>query len=452
MLKREPEPAHDSLRRSDVVTGLGAALRHRDFALLWCGQAVSVTGDGIFTVALVLAALRADDRPSALSVVLAARLVPTVVLVLAGGMVVDRIPRRRAMLVSDVVRGAAVAGAAVLIAGHAGGLGALVVMAAIFGVADAFFLPAFTAVLPELLPGELLVQGNSLVSASQLFAQQLIGPALGGIVVAAAGVAWSFGIDAASFAVSAACLAAMRPATRPMGRGRSAWSDVREGLRYCRSQRWLWVTILGAGLANFAIFSPLGVLIPLLVRHVLHQGALTLGLILAGGGAGGAAVSLAVARRGLPSRPVTRMWAGWGASGLAAATLGLTSNAWALASLAAVTFGLMAYGNCLWESLLQQRVPARLLGRAASVNWLASFSLSPLGIVTSGAVAALLGTRSTLLAGGGLAAGTAAICLLMPGIRATSQGRPAFPRRPFLAPACGNNTDPKAAPAPAPRR
>lgn len=405
-----------SLRDFHVGTGLAATLRHRDFALLWSGQAVSVAGDGIFTVALAMAALQADDRPSALSIVLAARLVPTVVLVLAGGMVVDRVPRRLVMLVSDLVRGAAVAGAAVLIARGDGGLGALVVMAAIFGAADAFFLPAFTAVLPDLLPGGLLVQGNSLFSASQLLAQQLIGPALGGIIVATAGVAWSFAIDAASFAISAACLAAMRPVTRPAGPRRSAWSDIRAGLRYCRSQRWLWVTILGAGLANFTIFSPLGVLIPLLVRHVLHQNGLTLGLVLASGGAGGVAVSLAIARRGLPRLPVAWMWAGWGASGLAAAALGLTPDAWALAALTAVTFGLMTYGNCLWESLLQQRVPARLLGRASSADWLASFSLSPLGIVAAGAVAALAGTRITLLAGGGLAAGTAAICLLLPGM------------------------------------
>ncbi|MGA7988439.1 MAG: MFS transporter [Candidatus Dormiibacterota bacterium] len=93
-----------------------AALRHRDFALLWSGQSVSLVGDGVFMVALALETLHIDDHPAALSLVLAARLVPTVLLLLVGGVIVDRIPRRVAMLVSDVTRGLAVAVVALLVA------------------------------------------------------------------------------------------------------------------------------------------------------------------------------------------------------------------------------------------------------------------------------------------------------------------------------------------------
>src|ERR1700676_1912232 len=92
------------------------ALRHRDFALLWSGQSVSLVGDGIYTVALALETLRIDNHPFALSLVLAARLLPTVLLLVAGGVVVDRIPRRFAMVASDSIRGIAVATIAVLVA------------------------------------------------------------------------------------------------------------------------------------------------------------------------------------------------------------------------------------------------------------------------------------------------------------------------------------------------
>ena len=93
-----------------------AALRHRDFALLWSGQSVSLIGDGVYTVALALETLRIDNHPFALSLVLAARLLPTVLLLVVGGVIVDRIPRRFAMLASDVTRGVVVAVIAILVA------------------------------------------------------------------------------------------------------------------------------------------------------------------------------------------------------------------------------------------------------------------------------------------------------------------------------------------------
>ena len=136
---------------------MSAALRHRDFALLWSGQSVSLVGDGMFIVALAIETLHIDNHPTALSFVLAARLLPMVLLLLIGGAVVDRVPRGRTMLVSDATRGLAVGAIAVLVATGAIQLWELVVMCAVFGTADAFFYPASTAVVPEILPVELLM-------------------------------------------------------------------------------------------------------------------------------------------------------------------------------------------------------------------------------------------------------------------------------------------------------
>ena len=162
-----------------------ASLRHRDFALLWSGQSISLVGDGVYTVALALETLRIDNHPLALSLVLGARLLPTVLLLVAGGVIVDRVPRRFAMLTSDITRGVAVGLIALLVAAGAIHIWELAVISAIFGAADALFYPASTAVTPELLSAELLVQGSALSYTSQTIAQLLIGPALGGLAGAA---------------------------------------------------------------------------------------------------------------------------------------------------------------------------------------------------------------------------------------------------------------------------
>jgi MFS family permease len=257
-----------------------APLRHRDFALLWSGQTVSMLGDGVFTVTLALETLRVDPHPIGLSYVLAARLLPAVVFVLLGGAIADRVPRRLAMLGSDLARGAAVAAITVLVVTGAVHLAALVVLAFVFGLADALFFPALTAITPELVPAELLVGASALNGISTQLAQVLIGPAVGGVIAGLLGTAWGFGIDAASFAVSAVCLAAMTASPKPAPSQESPLRDILAGLRYVRSQRWLWVSILGSAVGNFVAFSPLGALVPLLVTHSRHGGGIALGLVL----------------------------------------------------------------------------------------------------------------------------------------------------------------------------
>ena len=393
-----------------------AALHHRDFALLWSGQSISLVGDGVFTVALALETLRIDDHPFALSVVLAARLLPTVLLLVAGGVIVDRIPRRLAMLASDSTRGLAVAVIAGLVAIGTLQIWELVVMSAIFGAADALFYPAATAVTPEILPADLLTQGSALNHASQTIAQALIGPALGGLVVAALGYQWAFAIDALSFAVSACCILAMASGPRPEPTGHSALADARDGLRYVRSQRWLWVSLAGAGLANFAAFSPLGVLIPLLIRNVLHQGPIALGLVLAAGGVGGGLTALILAKTGPPRLRITSTWVGWAVSAAGIIVLALAPNVWVAGACAFVITGTLMYGNILWSPIMQELVPPELLGRASSVDWLVSLSLSPLGVLVSGTLAGVIGTRMTLVIGGAVALALCGI-LFVPGVR-----------------------------------
>jgi MFS family permease len=397
--------------------GVFRVLKERDFALLWSGQSVSSLGDGIFTIALALEALRIDHSPTGLAFVLAARAIPAVCLALGGGVVVDRVPRRLVMLVSDAVRGLAVGAIAVLIARGGLRLSELIAMSAVFGTADAFFAPASMAYVPELVPAELLVQANALSQTSSQFAQGLIGPAAGGIVVAVIGTAWSFGIDAVSFAVSSVSLFAMRARGRPSSRGDSAVAAAREGLGYVRRTRWLAASLAGAALANFFGIAPLTVLLPLLVRHSLHASALALGLVFAAGGAAGVLASLVVAHLGAPRHQVTATWAAYAAGGLGIVGMAFAPDPWVVGALSAVEVGLILYGDVLWVAMMQSLVPKEMLGRVSSLVYLFAFALGPLGILAGGAGAAAIGTRPALFVSGTVSSVICVIVVFIPGVR-----------------------------------
>jgi MFS transporter, DHA3 family, tetracycline resistance protein len=191
---------------------------------------------------------------------------------------------------------------------------------------------------------------------------------------------------------------------------------IAEGLRYCRSQPWLWWSILGAGLGNLACFVPVTILEALLVQKVFHTGGIDLGLMYASSGAGGLVASVAAGQR-TPRRRVTAIWAAWAGAGATAVLLGLSPWLWADLVLAGVLWFGVTHGNVLWFPLMQQEVPRDLLGRASSADWMVSLALTPLGAMLGGALAQAIGTRLTLVAGG-LAAVAAGAVLLIPGVTA----------------------------------
>jgi MFS family permease len=399
---------------------IARSLRHRDYALLWSGQTVSVLGDGIYTIAIALETLRISDHPATLAYVETARVAPNALLLLLAGAIVDRLPRRPVILGADLLRGGAVAAIAVLAAVHALDVAGLVVLSAAVGVGDAFFYPAYRAVMPELLPPGLLTQGNAFNSASQTVGQAFAGPAIGGVLVALGGTSTALAVDAASFAVSAMCVVLMRRVPAPASSGRSVAADVGQGIRWTMRQRWLWFGILAVGVANFAGFSPMAVTIPLLVRDILHQGPAAYGATFAAAGAGGLAAAVVAARLGSPKRRISVIWAAWAAASFALAGVGVAPDVFVVAACGAITYFGVVYGNLLWGALMQVAVPADMLGRASSVDWLFSTCLSPLGILFAGALAGPIGVRQTILLGAGLSA-LSCLVVFVPGVRDTGQ-------------------------------
>jgi len=193
-------------------------------------------------------------------------------------------------------------------------------------------------------------------------------------------------------------------------------ADIGQGIRWTMRQRWLWFGILAAGVANFAGFSPTAVTIPLLVRDILHQGPVAYGATFAAAGAGGLAAAAVAGRLGSPKRRMSMIWAAWAVASFALAGVGVAPDVFVVAACGAVTYFGLVYGNLLWGALMQVAVPADMLGRASSVDWLFSTCLSPLGLLFAGVLAGPIGVRQTILLGAGLSA-VSCLVVFVPGVR-----------------------------------
>jgi hypothetical protein len=232
-----------------------------------------------------------------------------------------------------------------------------------------------------------------------------------------AGTAWAFGIDAITFVVSVVSLAAMRITAQPApATGDSVLGDVKAGLRYTRSQPWLWWSMVALGIANVVSFVPIVVLEALLVKNVFKGGSLALGTLYASNGLGRSLAAGYVKRRGAPRRRLLAMWLAWSAEGVFALLLGLSPTVWTAAICVGAVGVCGSYGNVIWFPTMQERIPRDLLGRVSSLDWLLSLALAPLGTVLGGALAGVAGVRLTLVVGGALAMCTGGV-LFVPGVR-----------------------------------
>lgn len=397
-------------------------LRHRDFRLLWAGMTVSLLGDGIFLVAMPWQVYQLSDAPTAVAMVLIAMSVPNIVFLLVGGLVSDRVDRRRVMMAADAIRGISVALFGILSLSGALQLWHAMVIAAAFGAGTAFFGPAFDAIVPELVPPEILTQANSLDQFVRPAAWRMLGPALGGWIIAAAGdrVGAAFLVDAATFAVSVVCLILMR--ARPARRAgeedsTSAWGEIREGFDYVRSQTWLWGTLLAATFAYLVFLGPTEVLLPRVVKIEMGESASALGLIFAMGGVGAMSAALFMGHRDMPRRNMTFIYTVWTLSTLSLAGYGLARFPWQ-AMVACFAFNaLEGAGTIVWMTTKQRLVPNRLLGRVSSLDWFISIGLLPVSLALTPIVAGAIGTRATLVWSGVVGAAITFSFLFLPGLR-----------------------------------
>ena len=390
-------------------------LRHRDFRLLWVGQTLTMLGSFVSNVAFPFQLLQLGGSALELGTLIAIWSGANLVFLLLGGAVADRVPRRTLLVAAEVVQGIVMAIVAVL--GLSGSLQIwhLYVSMVVFGIASAFTGPAIGAIIPELVPEEILVSGNALRGLSRQMARTA-GPVIGGLLVAFAGPPIAFAVDALSFFVSAAAVAltVARPLVRTAPS--SILADIREGLAYVFSVQWLWVTIFGWSFINAAFIGAYVVGLPLFVTETLREGAVVYGVITASMGIGEAVGAAAIPQ--LRIRRVGLAIFLFGAmSGIGLLTYGVFPTLLgALAGGAIIGFSFVCFG-VLWETALQRLVPRRLLGRVTSVDWFGGTLLAPVAPLIAAALVVTVTPAGLFLVAGAITTVLTLAGLLLPSIR-----------------------------------
>ena len=389
-------------------------LANRPYRLLWIGQTVSSAGDALTLVAGVFAILRIGGTVADIGYITAIATFTRVVFVLAGGVWADRLPRHLVMLTSDVLRAAVQAVLAILLFTGRATIWELGLGATIYGAAQAFFGPASTGLLPEIVPADQLQHGNALMS----FAAKSCavgGPAAAGLLVAVFGPGLAFAVDAASFIVSAASLALLRLAPRAMPARRSFRSDLTSGWHEMAIRPWYWLNLIAHAICNFAIPAYF-VLGPVIAIRMLG-GASAWGAISASWAAG-AVVGGIITLRVRPRRPLV-------AANLALALMTLPLVAlvppmatWQIGIAAALSGGAAIFINNVWEATIQQLIPDKILCRVGSYDLLISLVVMPVGYVVVGPLALRMGDTGVLVGAALILGATCGLTMLIPGVRA----------------------------------
>lgn len=393
----------------------------RDFAFYWTGRTISYVGDGVMVVALPWQVYELTDSPAAMGLVGAIQTASIFAFVLLGGVAADRFERKKIIILADLVRGVAAGAVGLLALAGSIELWHLGLLVVVFGVAQGLAGPAFGSIIPQLVPDDLLVQANSAIYTVHPLTYRFLGPALGGLVIAAAGTGAAFLVDATSFLVGAVAIALLAPRTaaRLLGDGerRTIVQDIREGVAFVRGRAWLWGTLAWMLIVFPFTTAPYVVLLPHLIKNDLDADSRSLGLVFAAGGVGAILMSLALSQVPLPRRHTAFMYAMFAFATLDLIAYSLIEAPWQAMVVAFVAECALSAGTLVWNTLLQKAVPAAMLGRVRSLDWLAAFGLTPLGYVIVGQAADAVGVRPIMAACGLVGLALTAAVVLIPGIR-----------------------------------
>ena len=415
--------SHEGLDRPGGFSRINliTPLADRDFRLLWTGMTISLFGDGIFLIAMAWQAYELWNAPAALSILGIGMTIPTIAFLLPAGVLSDRFERRKLVLWADVGRAVVVGGLAALALTGTLTFWHLVVLVALCGIGTAFFTPAFEALVPDIVPRATSPPRTRSTSSC---------------------VRLRFGSSGRRSAVSSSrrrhrrhvrdrrrhvpglgvAVAFMRPPTHARSEHvDSSLAAVREGFRFVRSHVWLWGTLLSAAIAYLAFMGPAEVLLPYVVKNSIGGSARDLGLVFAAGGIGAVGAALYMGQRGHPRRDVTVMYATWTLATLAVAGYGLATSSWQLMVACLVFNALETAGTIVWATIKQRHVPASLLGRVSSLDWLISIGLLPLSFALTAPAAAVVGVRATLVGAAVIGAVVTLGALFLPGMRDIEQ-------------------------------
>lgn len=410
------------------------SLKHRPFALLWTGQTTSRLGDSLYRIALAWWVLEKTGSAVAMGTVLVFSQIPLLLFLLIGGVVVDRLPRIPIMFVSDLLSGLVIAFVAVFSWLELLQIWHIYIASMLFGFVEAFFFPAYQAVIPQITPPDLLTSANSLSGLSQRVTG-IVGPALGAALVAAGGTSLTFGLDSLSFFISAVCvLPLLRSNLDKVQRKENEsetiagqWSikvalkqgltDLRDGFKLVMTMPWIWITILLFGFVNIMEAGPRAVAMPFLIKEDLGADVGLLGLF-------GSAASLGFVAGMLWLGQYVRLHRRGLLAYLSVIITGVVLLPFAFKLPVPILVASMFIGGLstsvfalIWTHTLQEMVPGALLGRVYSIDALGSFVLLPIGFSLSGWATDLFGAPTVFLIGGLGTMALASLGLFHPAIR-----------------------------------
>ncbi len=394
------DPAPATLDRGRRLPRPLLPFRHRDYRLLVASMAASLFASGMWTVALVYQVIALGGGPSELSLVMTALSAGLLLSVLIGGVAADRLPRRALLVGVEAVRIVSVGLVAALALTGALRLWQLAAVAFLIGAAEAFFFPAYSALLPTMLPAEELLAANGVEGMLRPVALQALGPALAGLLVGALVPGAAMAVAAAVYGVALLPLLVMRTAPVVPGTGSSVLGDLREGFGYFVRTGWFFVTLVFATLLVLVVIGPIEVLVPFAVRDQTGAGPEGYAFVLAGYGLGGVVGSFIASATRLPRRYLTVMILLWGPGSAPLVVMGLTDRLWVMALAAFLVSVAHSMAMVVWGTLLQRRVPPHLLGRVSSLDFFVSLALMPVSMALAGPVAEQLGVPLTFVLAG----------------------------------------------------
>lgn len=399
----------------------------RNPAYRWLAAALvsSLVGSGIWLVALVWQIVAIGGGAAELSLVAGASAIGMLLTTLLGGALADRIPQRRILLVVEVVRTASVGIVALLSLTGTLAVWQLAAVALVGGIMAGLYYPAYSALLPSVVPEDQLLAANGFEGMARPVLMQAAGPALASALIAvsspgaALAVAALTGAAAVGFLVKVPDLPVRgeqlgEPAGEQGEHSEQAESgsggtrhpalallvDVREGFVYMARTPWLLGTLGFASLLILLIMGPFEVLVPFVIKDAAGGGPQEHALILAAFGIGGAVGSMVVASFKLPRRYLTVMNLLWAFGCLPLAVFGLTDQMWLMVIAAFAVGAAFNGGVVIWGTLLQRRVPPAMLGRVSSLDFFVSLAFMPVSMAIAGPAGETVGLPVVFLIAG----------------------------------------------------
>jgi MFS family permease len=428
VLQRQPHPAADSPAQGhDGGRRLPAslvALQHRNFRLIWIGLFLSFTGSLMQNAALLwhVSLLVSDENKGlALGLVGLTRVAPVVVFSMVSGVLADAVDRRRLLLVTQTLAAIVALALAVLSFRGVSVLWPIYVLAALSAAVGAFDLPARQALIPTLVPREHLPNAISLQTIMFQTAS-VVGPALGGIVIAASGVAWAYLCNAVSFGFVIIALLLMRgvagaPVADVSARDALSWAAAREGLRFVFRSPLIRSTMVLDFLATF--FASATALLPIFAQDILHVGARGYGWLFAAPAVGAmiTGVALVPLLEHIKRRGLSIVWSVLG-HGAATVVFGISRSFWLTFACLAAVGATDTVSTVLRNIIRQLETPDRLRGRMTGINMVFFMGGPQLGELEAGLAANWFGAPFSVISGGlGCLITTAAIAAATPRLR-----------------------------------